>query len=663
MFVKDSAGDSTSPNRSDVGSDLSQPPVVDPGGSSLPEEPNGRYRTGPLLGQGGMGEVRVVTDGRVGREVAMKVMRSGRTATSDEVFRFLREARVQGQLEHPAIAPVYDLGRSPDGSLFFTMKRVRGTPMNQVIRALAAGDAEMARRFTARKLLQAFAAVCQAVEFAHARGALHRDLKPSNVMLGEFGEVTVLDWGLAKAIGRRAASASSEGEGRPPAPADLAPLAESAAVTRMRPSGKGGTEIIRGGGDHADVDAAHTLEGSMLGTPGYMAPEQAYGHVDALDARTDVYALGALLFELLTFEPLHPRGNVDELYASMMAGADARPSARAPAREVPPEFDAICVRATAAKKDDRYPTVRALLEDVERYLDGDRDLERRRELAAEHARAAADLCERALGPSCSAKDRADAMREVGRALALDPGNELALRSMVRMLVEPPRDLPAEVSRSLRELQVVQLRKNAVDAAFNCCGGLLVAPLFLLQGIRDATLFVVYLALLAAATAAFYFLGRGEMRASKQIVQFCVCTAALGVLARTLGPLWILPTVMAIQAASFALTPFRTHRAFFAAGSLLTVVVPVVLEQLGVIEPSYVFHDGALTIVPHMLWLPEKTIFVLLALLPVFVLMPVRTVGRTIDTLWGLQTRLELQAWHLRQLVPDAAHGTMAESRR
>src|SRR5262249_46992441 len=151
---------------------------------------DGRYRGATLLGRGGMGEVRLCRDARIGRDVALKVMR-GPSADPD---RFVREAPVQGQLEHPRVGPGDDGGRDPQGSFFFTMKRVRGQSLRQVLDAARAGGVPQ------RRLVSAIASVCLAVDFAHHRGVVHRDLKPANVMLGDFGEVYVLDWGVAKVL-------------------------------------------------------------------------------------------------------------------------------------------------------------------------------------------------------------------------------------------------------------------------------------------------------------------------------------------------------------------------------------------------------------------------------------------------------------------------------
>ena len=218
-----------------------------------------RYEARAVLGEGGMGEVRLCRDHLVGRDVALKVMQPGAAAHVESRERFVREARVQGQLEHPAIVPVYDLGVAPRGYAYFTMKRIRGRTLDEIIKLLAAGDAAAAAKYTRRRLLTAFGSVCQAIDFAHQRGVLHRDLKPSNVILGDHGEVYVLDWGLAKAAGVE----DRVGE----------------AVDDL-PSATG-----------------RTLQGTLLGTPGYMAPEQARG--EPLDHRADLFAAGIVLWELL----------------------------------------------------------------------------------------------------------------------------------------------------------------------------------------------------------------------------------------------------------------------------------------------------------------------------------------------------------------------------
>ncbi|HET9627501.1 MAG TPA: serine/threonine-protein kinase, partial [Kofleriaceae bacterium] len=285
----------------------------------------GDYELRALLGRGGMGEVLLAEDHWIGREVAVKRMR--RTAPDlDAERRFLREAKIQARLQHPAVVPVHDMGRDPDGRPYFTMKRLTGDTLHDLL------DQPQQR------LLRAFAEVCLAIEFAHEHGVIHRDIKPSNIMLGKFGEVYVLDWGVARVVGDGSANPSIQ--------------------------------------DIANMDG-ETQVGDVMGTPGYMAPEQALGY--QMSSAVDVYALGCVLFEILTGEPLHPRGAAGA--ANAIAQPTVAPSTRRPERTIAPELDAACVAALAEDPAAR-PSARQLAERIQDYLDGDRDLERRRVLAA-----------------------------------------------------------------------------------------------------------------------------------------------------------------------------------------------------------------------------------------------------------------------------------------
>src|SRR5687768_1961663 len=274
-----------------------------------------RYERGELLGRGGMGEVMVCQDRELGRQVAVKISRATNDISRDM---FVREARIQGQLEHPAIVPVYDFGKMPDGQPYFVMKRVRGTSLKEILRRMADGDPVAIKKYTRTKLLGAFVSVCLAIDFAHSKSVIHRDLKPANIMLGEFGEVYVLDWGIMKLVG----------EAEP-----------------------GGGLSSSGPQD----GSMQTTIGSAFGTPGYMAPEQLDGDVEAISVRTDVYALGAMLYEILTLRPLSAKGG---------AGTPT----------VPPELKAICDRAVAQVISDRWASAREMADAVDRYLEGDRDL-------------------------------------------------------------------------------------------------------------------------------------------------------------------------------------------------------------------------------------------------------------------------------------------------
>jgi len=244
-----------------------------------------------------MGEVRLAEDKYIGREVALKMMLPEAQQDPSLRLRFEREARIQGQLEHPSVVPVYDLGTGRDGSVCFSMKRVRGLTLEQIIEQLRQGDPAVAETYSTHRLLLAFSTACLAIEYAHQHNVVHRDLKPSNIILGQFGEVYVLDWGVAKVLG---------------------PTADPFLVTGESDDEEDGTEA-----DEADGHVA-TAAGTLLGTPGYMSPEQVSAALETIDTRSDVYALGAVLFELLTLEPLHQGDDLERLFLSTLKGADVR---------------------------------------------------------------------------------------------------------------------------------------------------------------------------------------------------------------------------------------------------------------------------------------------------------------------------------------------------
>jgi len=262
-----------------------------------------RYRMLEKLGRGGMGVVYLAEDQALGRRVAVKVLElpdeNGALAT-----RLRREARILAHLEHPGIVPVHDAGTLPDGRVYYAMKFVEGRRLD---------DYAVGLNSTPERL-RIFQKICDAVAFAHSRGVLHRDLKPENVMVGPFGEVLVMDWGVAKIL-----SVQSAGE-----PADIsAPVLPRESPGADEPVGQ------------------KTASGTVVGTPGYMSPEQARGEASSLDQRTDVYALGMILRFLLD-----------------------------PARELTAPLAAIVTKATQADPAARYASASHLEADVARYLNG-----------------------------------------------------------------------------------------------------------------------------------------------------------------------------------------------------------------------------------------------------------------------------------------------------
>jgi serine/threonine-protein kinase len=242
-----------------------------------------RFDRVKVLGQGGMGEVALVRDNDIRRTVAVKYLRSENASDEAALLRFADEIRVVGQLEHPAIVPVYDVGVDDQGQHFLVMKHLHGRTMEDIIEKLREGDPETTKRFTFEHRAHCFLQVLDAMRYAHSRGVIHRDLKPANIMIGPFGEVTVMDWGIAKPIGRK-----------DPAATDVA-IHES----------HGGRLL-------------ETQVGALAGTPLYMSPEQAAGRNDELDERSDVYALSVVYYEWLTLtHPLEGKSTLMEILGSI----------------------------------------------------------------------------------------------------------------------------------------------------------------------------------------------------------------------------------------------------------------------------------------------------------------------------------------------------------
>jgi serine/threonine-protein kinase len=254
-----------------------------------------RYATVRELGKGGMGEVDLVEDRDIGRAVAVKRLLAGQTEPAS-LARFVDEVHTVGRLEHPNIVPIHDVGIDERGRFFFVMKYVDGETLETIVDKLRAGDADYLRRFDLSRRVQIFEQILRALEFAHARGVIHRDIKPANVMVGRFGEVVLMDWGVARSIGPGTAAA------------DAAAMSAPAEVSLGR--------------------ASTTRVGALVGTPLYMSPEQARGDNDQLDARSDLYSAALVFHEMLTLE--HLRAHHKTLPALLHAAqSEAAPSSGA----------------------------------------------------------------------------------------------------------------------------------------------------------------------------------------------------------------------------------------------------------------------------------------------------------------------------------------------
>jgi len=311
--------------------------------ASLTQELAGRYTTLEGTGQGGMGKVYLVRDTQLGREIALKELIPRGAEGSPEadqeervaLARFTREARVTAQLQHPAITPVYELGRRVDGSYYYTMKYVRGRTLAAVLKEARTLDDRL-------KLLPHFVALCHAIAFAHSRGVIHRDIKPANVMVGDFGETVVVDWGLAKIKGiveRPAPAVSPDDEtlaaGAPGAPSQ----------------------------DRPPADGLQTMHGTALGTPAYMPPEQAQGLIGSLDQRSDIYSLGAVLYEILSGRRPFAGTTAREVLTEVLTRPPTPLGKVDPG--IPKEYARICERAMSRDPDQRPATASELAELVQ----------------------------------------------------------------------------------------------------------------------------------------------------------------------------------------------------------------------------------------------------------------------------------------------------------
>jgi serine/threonine protein kinase len=324
------------------------------------------YAKGKVVAEGGMGAIRSVTDNNILRGVAMKTMKGSYTA--EQALRFIHEAQITGQLQHPSIVPLYELGRDEDGNPFYTMKFVDGPTLADVINDIRTGKQAVIDEYPLSRLLEIFQRACDAMAFAHSRNVIHRDLKPENIMLGAFGEVLVLDWGLAKVLDDQDEDADGE-----------KPTWIETDIETVKNSVQG--------------ESFKTMDGTVMGTPSFMAPEQAFGK--KLDARADIYALGGILYNLLTLhlpvegnnlqqvlikvsrgEIRHPSEfNAESSRISKMTGqelvkADLTALRHCPAGQIPESLVAVTMKALAFEVDDRYDDVQALQADIRAYQSG-----------------------------------------------------------------------------------------------------------------------------------------------------------------------------------------------------------------------------------------------------------------------------------------------------
>ena len=283
-----------------------------------------RYHSFATLGVGGNGTVQACIDPHLGREVALKVLHPKLREDMKAQRRFIREAHIMALIEHPNVLPLHEMGKREDGTVYFTMKRIRGECLHDIINGLKVGDSAYCEAYPLHRMVDIFASIGHAVAFAHSRHIIHRDLKPENIYIGSFGEVQVCDWGLARMLG--------------------------------------------------DVEQEElqgvTMDGTVMGTPHYMAPEQISGRISELDERTDIYALGVILYQMLTFNRPFTGDSIGSIMDAVLKQDQVPPSKKAPAQRIPLELDAICAEAMHKEQVDRYQSVHDLLADISNWQVG-----------------------------------------------------------------------------------------------------------------------------------------------------------------------------------------------------------------------------------------------------------------------------------------------------
>lgn len=342
---------------------------------------DGRYQIGKIMAQGGMGVIFHVRDINIRRDVAMKVIGDPGAAGRKGTLRFIEEAQITGQLEHPGIVPLHELGADAAGNVFYTMKLIKGRTLHNILNSIRSGEERTIREYSLSNLLIIFQKICDAIAFSHSRMVIHRDLKPENIMIGEYGEVQVMDWGLAKVIPRKKTKQA-------PAPRKT----RDEQFSKEQP-------VIDSVRKNTGIDILKTMAGAIMGTPGFMAPEQARGKTTDLDERTDIYALGSILYNILTLYPPIEDGDLRDVIRQITTGnilhpAEYNPESRGlfgrtsstpagadaintfirlrhlPDERVPEPLAAVAMKAIAVDPWKRYQRVKDLQDDIRAYQNG-----------------------------------------------------------------------------------------------------------------------------------------------------------------------------------------------------------------------------------------------------------------------------------------------------
>ena len=329
--------------------------VVRPGGALPTMQPNevwaGKIRMIEELAPGGMSHIVRAADVALQRELVLKVSPAPRDEMPrPQLARFIEEAQITAQLEHPNVVPVHDLGLDPEGRVYFAMKYVRGQSLEQILTKRRKGDEETVAEFGLRRLLDVFLQVCHAIEYAHARGVVHRDLKPANIMVGDFGEVLVMDWGIAKLMAGGTVETTGGEEAAAVRRGATAPPTRTSDITSLR----------------VGEEAYATQAGTLIGTPAYMSPEQASAR--PVDQRSDIYSLGAILYEILCGDVPFEDDDAHRMLRRVLTEEPRPPSEINPA--APHALETLALRLLEKDPERRTMTVPQIRGQIQDYIEG-----------------------------------------------------------------------------------------------------------------------------------------------------------------------------------------------------------------------------------------------------------------------------------------------------